>query len=533
MFQSNKPTAGPAIVTPSVFRSTLIQGVVRDNYPLTFGEGEGMRQVFGLVSPELRLPVHSTMRKDLAKLHKVLSKRVQQVLNLKAMDPMDDNDPEQYSIVKSFREGEVFEESAEVTEEEERLQSEEQNYDGQLDPVDILDDKLNHLEESSQANVTDSNSQSGQNPNDELNCIQKVHAIAVDITSSAARRKRMRMITRALGLERRAIIKSVRVRWNSILAEVRQAILLKPAINQYVATMDEGKTGVALRRARTLKKKWTIIDEEWDALKELVIILEPFEAATRDYSRRGRTVLHAVLPTYSVLRQKLVDNRVRLSMSSLGSSAIETLIEAVEAGEEKLEKYFNLALKSDITLLASILHPGMRLKYFQDTRAWGIERERLVKRGEGLLEYLYDVYKEETALERAEIPPNSSSRLSTSQSGWIDGLLQISDESDGTAFPEEVRTYLDGKYRYKGGDILIWWKENESNLPVLSRIARDILAIPATSVSVERLFSQCKLVMSDYRNMSIDTARQIITCQQWLEAGLGVDLPNFVSNDCI
>jgi hypothetical protein len=100
----------------------------------------------------------------------------------------------------------------------------------------------------------------------------------------------------------------------------------------------------------------------------------------------------------------------------------------------------------------------MRLKYFQDTRAWGIERERLVKRGEGLLEYLYDVYKEETALERAEIPPNSSSRLSTSQSGWIDGLLQISDESDGTAFPEEVRTYLDGKYRYKGGDILIWWK---------------------------------------------------------------------------
>jgi hypothetical protein len=82
MFQSNKPTAGPAIVTPSVFRSTLIQGVVRDNYPLTFGEGEGMRQVFGLVSPELRLPVHSTMRKDLAKLHKVLSKRVQQVLNV-------------------------------------------------------------------------------------------------------------------------------------------------------------------------------------------------------------------------------------------------------------------------------------------------------------------------------------------------------------------------------------------------------------------------------------------------------------------
>ena len=101
----------------------------------------------------------------------------------------------------------------------------------------------------------------------------------------------MRVITRALGLEPHAVIKSVKVRWNSILAEIRRAILLKSvsfslktfilvshafskAINQYVSTLDEGKSGALLRRARVLKKKWTLTDEEWDVLDEIVKILE-------------------------------------------------------------------------------------------------------------------------------------------------------------------------------------------------------------------------------------------------------------------
>ncbi|CCO32612.1 hypothetical protein BN14_06675 [Rhizoctonia solani AG-1 IB] len=409
IFRSNKPISRPVALTPSVFRSTLIQGVVRDNHTLTFGEGK----------------VHSTMRKDLSKLYEVLSARVQQVLNAQKSrfaitsdawtsksfiyslggvvitfidqswnlqefvldivnlraDHTDDVDPDQYALVKSFDAGEIFEDGAEILEEEERLLGEEDISDIRAGLADGSDEEGDDSETIANFNNSESlSSQPNQNAfHSELNCVQKVHCITVDITSSALRRRRMRDITRKLGIEQRAVITSVRVRWNSILAEIRRAVLLKAAINQYVLSMDKGKRGASLRRARALKKKWTLTDEEWDALEELVRILE---------------------------------------------------------------------------------------------------------------------------------------------------------ENNDLPFPEEVRNYLDGKYRYKGGDILMWWKDNEPHLPVLSRIARDILAVPATSVSVERLFSRCKLVMNDYRNMSFDTARQLITCQQWLEAGLGVDLPDFVSNDC-
>ncbi|EUC56482.1 hypothetical protein RSOL_180190, partial [Rhizoctonia solani AG-3 Rhs1AP] len=290
--------------------------------------------------------------------------------SLKAMDPLDTD--EQYAIVKSFEEDEIFEHSAEVLEEEERLRSNENESDTHVMLNDTSDEELDNLVVGNQADTIDFGSQPSQNfPSNELNCVQKVHCIVVDITSSAARRKRMRAIIRALGLELRAVIKSVKVRWNSILAEIRRAILLKAAINQYVSTLDDGKSGASLRRARALKKKWTISDEEWDVLCEIVKILEHFESATRDYSKRGRTVLYSVLPTYITLREKLIESRVHLRTLSVSSSGFETLIEALKAGEEKLEKYFHLALKSDFTLLASIFHPGMRIKYFEDTQRWG------------------------------------------------------------------------------------------------------------------------------------------------------------------
>ncbi|CAE6447455.1 unnamed protein product [Rhizoctonia solani] len=196
------------------------------------------------------------------------------------MDPVDVSDPEQYALVKSFDAGEVFEESAEVLEEEERFRDEDV-LDTRVELAHNSDEECEDNEAIiSSTNATSSGSQPSQSlSQSELNCVQKVHCITGDIISSSIHRKRMRDITRKLGIEQRAVITSVRVWWNSILAETRRAVLLKAAINQYVSSLDEGKRGASLPRARMMKKKWTITDEEWDALEELVRILELNNAA--------------------------------------------------------------------------------------------------------------------------------------------------------------------------------------------------------------------------------------------------------------
>ena len=41
----------------------------------------------------------------------------------------------------------------------------------------------------------------------------------------------------------------------------------------------------------------------------------------------------------------------------------------------------------------------------------------------------------------------------------------------------------------KGSDVLKWWKNHERSLPLLSKFAKKILAIPASSSKSERVFS--------------------------------------------
>jgi len=46
---------------------------------------------------------------------------------------------------------------------------------------------------------------------------------------------------------------------------------------------------------------------------------------------------------------------------------------------------------------------------------------------------------------------------------------------------------------------LEWWKVNESKFPRVAALAREYLAAPATSATVERLFSSVGLVKTDDR----------------------------------
>ncbi len=53
-------------------------------------------------------------------------------------------------------------------------------------------------------------------------------------------------------------------------------------------------------------------------------------------------------------------------------------------------------------------------------------------------------------------------------------------------------------------NILLWWKENESMLPNLSKMARQFLAAPASPASAERLFSGAGKMHDDLKKYTLE-----------------------------
>uniref|UniRef100_A0A3Q7GKG6 HAT C-terminal dimerisation domain-containing protein n=1 Tax=Solanum lycopersicum TaxID=4081 RepID=A0A3Q7GKG6_SOLLC len=66
-------------------------------------------------------------------------------------------------------------------------------------------------------------------------------------------------------------------------------------------------------------------------------------------------------------------------------------------------------------------------------------------------------------------------------------------------------------------DILSWWKVNSPRFPVLSQLARDVLAIPMSSVASECAFSTGDRILDPFRSSLTPKCVQCLICvQHWL-----------------
>ncbi|KAK9734079.1 hypothetical protein RND81_04G113700 [Saponaria officinalis] len=66
-------------------------------------------------------------------------------------------------------------------------------------------------------------------------------------------------------------------------------------------------------------------------------------------------------------------------------------------------------------------------------------------------------------------------------------------------------------------DVLIWWKENEPKFPIVAQMARDILAIPITTVASESAFSMGSRILTKWRaSLHPTTADALLTTRAWL-----------------
>jgi hAT family C-terminal dimerisation region len=82
----------------------------------------------------------------------------------------------------------------------------------------------------------------------------------------------------------------------------------------------------------------------------------------------------------------------------------------------------------------------------------------------------------------------AGSQSSTSHRGASNGFQKELQEFDNMCVPK------------KRSDLITWWNEKAETLPILSGVALDTISIPVSEVSVERLFSHLKIILSKHRS---------------------------------
>jgi hypothetical protein len=192
---------------------------------------------------------------------------------------------------------------------------------------------------------------------------------------------------------------------------------------------------------------------------------------------------------------------------------------AVKLGIGLLDKYYSLTDNSEIYRIAMVLHPKHKLKYFKKQgwdEAWITMAEEIVREE---FQKHYAAY----AIVQKKVSPSESSKKK------VDGSDESSDEDPETdakssSDEEELMTELDRYLKTaRVKDVkepLEWWMNNAALYPRLSRMARDFLVIPASSVAVERVFSRGRLLISHVRNrLSAQSTRALLCLGYWSKLG--------------
>lgn len=118
----------------------------------------------------------------------------------------------------------------------------------------------------------------------------------------------------------------------------------------------------------------------------------------------------------------------------------------------------------------------------------------------------------------------SSIRLSTTESH--DAFVKKKYNQRGGRERNEVDKYLiEDCEELLGGDVdnyfdlLGWWKINSIKYPVLSRMARDVLAAPVSTVASESAFSASGRILDPFRSsLSPKMVEALICTKSWLSS---------------
>ncbi|KAJ6034170.1 hypothetical protein N7460_009987 [Penicillium canescens] len=332
-----------------------------------------------------------------------------------------------------------------------------------------------------------------QQKRDIADTLNKVRGLAVFINGSPQRKEAF--LNLKSNRQKLVPIQDVCTRWNSTFLMLRRAKRLHITFDEYCLLHDQ--------------PNFALSAEGWRQIDYLLYILQPFFTFTTLVCQTKDSSIHLVFSIYN----RLFDHLER-SMRQLRRKKVtwkQLMLSSLIAAKDKLSKYYGMTdlVEGDLYAIGTILDPSNKMEFFS-TSDWAPEHnigKDYKKQYHESLRSLFETYSQYTLSDMTQ----SDSMLLPAKSA-----LERACKGDSLQFRQSTGPQHDELTRYLQSATIdesarIFWRNHEKEFPILARITRDIMSIPATGAGVERLFNSARDVCH-YRRGSLnpETVRDIM-----------------------
>lgn len=281
-------------------------------------------------------------------------------------------------------------------------------------------------------------------------------------------------------------------------------------------------------------KRYFLSDNEFEELIELKKIFEVFIKPTTKLQGELYITLNITLLYIYQIYNKL-DNLINIYKSQRNIQYNSYII-AIKRGIEKLEKYFPRRITSSnirslkVYILTLILDPRFKLIHFQNNGLL-LHYKNIYNDAISILQFEYiklrnelnlnnnnnitnpNISFDELAMENTTICSNNSDNNEDNEDDEDDDIFISKNLNKEEEYTEYIK---ESTISNKDINPLDYWKQNSYRFPILSILARRYLAIPATSASIERIFSISNNIITKSRNRLLpNTIKQLILLKNW------------------
>lgn len=215
---------------------------------------------------------------------------------------------------------------------------------------------------------------------------------------------------------------------------------------------------------------------------------------------------------------------IKLSLLDWKKSEIPEIEEMSESMIQKYDKYWDDI--QGILCIATVLDPRYKMKSFKcyfpliyGKERCGMETEKVLVMLRSLVaEYeLKTKNKESENSEKGCLMDDGRSTCPPIKKTRFETFLQSEDvvenvKSDLDFYLEESLMPMKENF-----NVLSWWKAYGVKFPILSQVARDIFAIPMSTVASESAFSTSGRVVNPHRSRLLPSTLEALMCaQNWL-----------------